>query len=114
MQNAGRSARETRRVLTEQRASSAGLDAYQLHAVIADERVEQTDRVAASSDAGKSGIRQAAFALQNLGARLDANHAMKVANHYRIRMRSQSGTQQVIGIVNVRHPVAHRLANGVL
>src|SRR5436190_21277202 len=101
-------------MLAEQPASSAGFDADQLDVLVADEGVEQADGIAASTDASESSIRQAAFLFQNLSVRLDSNHAMEIADHHRIRMRSQRGTQQVIGIVNVRHPIAHGFANGVL
>ena len=63
---------------------------------IAEERVEHADGVAASADAGKNRIGQAAFALQNFGARLLADHAMKIAHHHRIRMRAQRRAEQVM------------------
>ena len=96
------------------RAAPTGFDANQLDAFVADKRVEQADGIAAPADAGVQRIRQAALSLKNLGARLNADHTMKVADHDWIRMCTQRGTEEVISIVDVGHPVAHGFADGVL
>ena len=59
-----------------------------------------------------SGRRPSRF--ENLRPRLLADHSMEIANHHRIRMRSQRGAEQVIRIRDVRHPIAHRFADCVL
>ena len=93
VQDARRPTRETRGVLAQLRAASAGLNADQFHIFVADECMEQANGIAAAADASESGIRQAAFALENLGARFDADHAMEIADHHGIWMCAQRGAQ---------------------
>ena len=56
---------------------------------------------------------QAAFLLENLLLHLDADAAMEVAHHGRVRMRAESAAEQVVGGADVGDPVAHGLADGV-
>ena len=61
-------------------ASPAGLDADELDALVADEGREDADRVGAAADAGDDAVGQAALALEDLRARLVADHALQVAH----------------------------------
>ena len=98
--------------LTQAPASS--LNAHHLHLGVRDEIIEQPDRVASAAHAGEKVIRQASGGFQNLPARFLADHAMEFAHHHRIRMRPQHGAEQVMGMFDVRDPVAHGLVDGVL
>src|SRR5690606_15864748 len=50
-------------------AAARRFDADQAHALVCNERMKQPDRVGAAADAGHDGVRQTAFALQNLRPR---------------------------------------------
>jgi len=65
-------------------------DSQQFHVRIVQKCVEQTNRVGSASDACDEQVRQAFFGFQNLRARFDADHAVKIAHHHRVRMRSQT------------------------
>ena len=73
-------------------------------------------RMIAQSSAASARLHadQPAFFLQYLLLHLDADHALKVAYHGRIRMRPQRAAQQIISRPDVGHPVPHGLADGVL
>jgi hypothetical protein len=57
---------------------------------------------------------QAVGLLLNLGPRLKADHALKVAHHGREGMRSGCGTEAVVRVVGVGDPVPEGLVDGVL
>ena len=81
---------------------------------IVEERVEDADGVAAAADAGDDRVGQPAGLLQDLRARLAADHRLELAHHQRIRMRAEHRAEQVVGVADVGDPVAHRLVDGVL
>ena len=105
--------REARRVLAQFGAPASGLDADHLHFAVADEIIEQADRVAPAAHTGEQVIRQAAGRLQDLPARFLADHAVELAHHHGIRMRPEHRPQQVVSVMDVRHPVAHGFVDGV-
>ncbi len=47
-------------------------------------------------------------------ARFAADDRLKLANHQRIGMRAERRAEQVIGVADIGHPVAHGLVDGVL
>src|ERR1700691_1202345 len=86
VQNTGRTTGEARGMRTKFRAAPARLYSNQSHAGIAKKSVEDSDAVAAATDAGEYRIRQPLFAFENLAARLFSGHAVKIAHHHRIGM----------------------------
>ena len=50
----------------------------------------------------------------DLLARFAADHRLELADHQRIRMRAERRAEQVVRVVDVRDPVAHRLVDRVL
>jgi hypothetical protein len=82
--------------------------------VVVEERVEQADGVRAAADAGDQRVGQAALHFQDLLARLAADHRLEVAHHFRIGVRAGRRADQVVGRLDVGHPVAERLVHGVL
>src|ERR1700733_10081266 len=96
VQHAGRATRESRRMCSQFRAGATGLHSDQSDALIAEECVKNTDRVAAAADTRKDRIGQASLALENLAARLFADDAVKIADHHGVGMRSQRGPEQVM------------------
>ena len=95
-------------------ALAAGLDADQSNVAVVEEAVEDADRVAAAADAGDDDVRQPADLLEHLPPRLPADHRLELADHQRIGMRSERGSEQVVGVADVGDPVAHRLVDRVL
>ena len=81
---------------------------------LADEPVEQPDRVRAAADAGEGEVRQPALDLDDLGRRLVADPALEVADDRRVRVRPHRRAEDVVGRLDVRDPVAHRLVDRVL
>ena len=114
LQHAGDAAREARGVTARRDRLAAGLDADQPHLRVVDERIEDADRVAAAADARDHRVRQAPGLLEDLRARLAADHRLELAHHQRIRMRAERRPEQVVRVARRRHPVAHRLVDRVL
>ena len=52
--------------------------------------------------------------LQALRSRFAADHRLELANHQRIRMRTERRAEQVVRVFGTGHPVAHRLVDRVL
>ena len=59
-------------------------------------------------------IRQPPLDGRDLRRRLVADPALEVAHDRRVRVRAHRRTQDVVGRLDVRHPVAHRLVDRVL
>ena len=106
--------RERRRVLAGLHPGAARLDSVQRDVRVVQERVEQPHRVRASSDAGDAGVGQAALQIEHLRAGLAPDHGVEVAHHHRIGMRARHRADDVVRVVDVAHPVAHRLVERIL
>ena len=114
MQDAGAAAIQGRRVLTGFDTVARRLDANQAHTLVIDEGMEQADRIRPAANTGHHRVRQAAFALQYLRAGLNADHALKVADHFRIGVRTRRRADAIECVVDIRHPVAQGLVHRIL
>ena len=76
--------------------------------------MEQAHRVGAAADAGDQRIRQTAFGLLHLLARLVADDALEIAHHHRIGMRARDRADAIERVLDIRDPVAQRLVHRVL
>ncbi len=85
-----------------------GLHADQLDLLVAHERDEDADRVRAAADAGDHARGQPAEPLEDLGARLVADHALEVAHQRRERRGPDGGADHVVRVADVGDPVADR------
>src|SRR5438105_13915318 len=92
---------------------SARLDADQFHRFVADKRIEHSRRVAAATDAGDDGVGQAADLLQALLARLVTDDRLKVPDDERERVRPDYAADDVVSMLDRRHPVAQGLVDGI-
>src|SRR5947199_7329261 len=101
-------------VQAQLRARAAGFDANHTNTLIAEERIEQPNRVRAAPDARDERVGQTPFAFKNLRARFAADDALKLANHERVRVRPERAPQKVVGVRDVRNPVAQRLVDRIL
>ena len=114
LQHADRAGGEPRRVAARGDGLAARLDPDQPHAGIVDEPVEDARRVAAAAHAGDDRGRQPAGLLQDLTPRLLPDDRLELPHHQRVGMRTENRPQQIAGVADVGHPVAHRLVDGVL
>src|SRR3712207_117109 len=75
--------------------------------------MEKTDGVASAPDARHELLREASDLIQDLSSGLVSDHALKIANHHRVRMRAKGRAQKIITGFDIGDPVTHRLANGI-
>ena len=114
MQDPGRAAEDGRGVAAGVHAVPGGLGDRQTDRRFADEPGEQADRVRAAADARDREVRQSTLDVLELGGGLVADPALEVAHDGRIRVRAHRRAEDVVGRLDVRHPVAHRLVDRVL
>src|SRR5439155_18128255 len=88
-----------------------GLDPYEPNVRVVDEAGEHPDRIRAAADTGHDGVGQPPLRLQDLGTRLAPDHRLQLPHDRRVRMRSDAGADQVVRRLDVRDPVANRLAD---
>src|SRR5437762_3954042 len=102
-----------RRVLTCVETSSRRLDANELHGWVRDEWMKDSHRVRATpntcNDRGWSSPRD----LMHLRFGFAPDDRLKVANHARVRCRTDDRADDVIAVVDVGYPVTYRFAGGV-
>ena len=91
-----------------------GLAAQQFDARVIDESRERADRVGTAAHAGHDDVGQTPLGGQQLGARLVADHALKVSHELREGVRASGRSEDVVGRLDVGHPVAERLVNCIL
>ena len=114
MEDAGRPAEDRRGVAPGLDAVAGRLDDDEPDRRLADEPCEQADRVRAATDTRHRHVRQAPFHGLELRGSLIADPALQVAHDRRVRVRPHRRSEDVVRIADVRHPVAHRLVDGVL
>ena len=76
--------------------------------------MEQPHRVGAAADAGDRRVGQPALGFLQLLLGLFADHRLEVAHHHRIGMRTGDRADEVVGVLDIGDPVAHRLVHRVL
>src|SRR5437899_2631774 len=90
-----------RSVFTKRIAAASGLYTNQPHSFICDERMKQANRIRAATDACNQRARQFPRRRQNLFARFASDHALEIAYHQGVRMRSKRTAQQVVSVVDI-------------
>src|SRR5712691_9412242 len=81
---------------------------------IVQEAGEDPDRVRAAADARDDDLRQPAFGLAELLARLAADHGLQLALDLRVWSGADARADQIVRRLDVRDPVANRLARCLL
>ena len=114
VQDPGRTSRHGGRVPAGRNPLARCLCHREANGGLTDEARQESDGVGASADARQGQIRQPAFGRQQLSGRLIADDPLQIADEDRIRVRSHCRSQDVVRGLDVRHPVAHRLVDGVL
>ena len=89
------------------------LHANQLHLGLGDIGVKNSHGVGAAADAGDDGVGLASGKLLHLHDAFFADHRLEVAHHHRIGMRAGHCADDVEGVLDVGHPVAHRFVERV-
>src|ERR671916_1364388 len=87
------------------------LDAHDSQAPAPHERAKGPDGVRACADAGDYGVRVPTEPLSGLQLYLPADNRLKVAHYVRVRGRTHDAADDVVRILNVRHPVPDRLVH---
>ena len=113
MQHAGTSGRQRGRVPACGKTGTTRFAPDQAHVRVADVRVENPHRVGAAAHARENRIGLPADQLGQLGETFATNHGIEVAHHHRVRMRACYGTDDVKRVLDIGHPVAHRLVERV-
>ena len=114
MEDAGRAAEDRRGVPAGLDPVAGRLDDREADRRLADEPREQADRVRAAADAGEGEVGQPALDASELGRGLVADPALEVAHDRGVRVRAHRRAEDVVGRLDVRDPVAHRLVDRVL
>jgi hypothetical protein len=94
--------------------STGGFHADESHRVVVDEPGEEPDGVRAPADARDDGVREPVVRLEHLLARLAADHCLQLSHDARVRRRPDTRADEVVRRLDVRDPVANRLARRLL
>src|SRR5918994_4181424 len=89
------------------------LDADEPDILSPDERVKCPYSVRACADAGDDGVGGAAETLAALGLYLHPYNGLEVAHDPRVRRWADDAPYNVVGVLDVRHPVPYGLVDGV-
>ena len=95
-------------------AAPGRLDAHEANALVVDEAGEDPDRVRPASHARDDRVGEPALRVEHLLSRLAADHRLELADELGVRRRPDAGADHVVGRLDVRDPVADRLAGRLL
>ena len=104
---------QRRSVIVAVQPQTAGFNTVHSHFGMFDVRVEQTDRIGTTANAGNQRIRLAAELLNTLTLYFAADHTLEITHQHRVRVRPRRGTDDVESIIDVGYPVAHGFVHGV-
>lgn len=93
---------------------TARLDTNEPDALVPDEIVERSNSITSTSDTRHHGVGQLALLFRQLRLDLSSNDSLEIADNGRERVRANCRSDQVMRVVEPRHPLAHRLIDGVL
>src|SRR4029450_4930727 len=86
------------------------LDTDQPHVRVVEEACEEADRVRAAAHAGDDCVRKPTLGRENLLTCLAADDGLQLTDELGVGMWSNTGADHVVGRLDVRDPVADRLA----
>src|SRR4026209_1297026 len=114
LQDTRLSSGKTRGMFSAREPQAAGLNADHFYLLVPDECMEESYGIAAPADAGNQAIRQPAFCSKNLPPGFTSDDGLEIPDHHRIGMGSEHRTEYVVGCADIRRPIPHGLADGVL
>lgn len=113
VQDALGAAGERGRVSVGVQTVASGLDAEKLDRGVLGEGVEHAHGVGATADAGHDGVWELALELEHLGPSLVADDGLESADNGWEWVGPDGGADNVMGRVELDHPGAHGLVDGV-
>mmetsp|Transcript_20706 Transcript_20706/g.65502 ORF Transcript_20706/g.65502 Transcript_20706/m.65502 type:complete len:480 (+) Transcript_20706:426-1865(+) len=114
VQHAGGAQRQRGGVAVGVDAIARSLHAHEADLLIVDELVEEAHRVGAAAHARHEEVGLAVPLLEALAPRLGADDVVEVANHHGVGVGAGDGAEDVVGGLDVGHPVANGLRGGIL
>src|SRR6476660_6037681 len=90
LQHTWRSSGKSRRMFSARDSQTARFNTDHLHLLIPDKRMEESDGIAATADAGNETIRQPSFCRQDLSPSFPSDDGLEITNHHRIGMGPQN------------------------
>ena len=93
---------------------AGGFKTVQRDIRIVEEGMEDANGVRAAAYARRDGVWQAAGQVEHLLACFFADDLLEVTHHRRERMRPGNGSENVVGVFDVGHPVTHGLIDRIL
>lgn len=113
VQNAWGPVSEGRRVIARCGTATTGFNADQSDGGVFDERIEHASGIAAPSDTRDDGIGKPTETRLALLSAFGADDALEVADHHREGVRPDHRADDVMGVFDARHPIAHGFVDGV-
>ena len=110
---AARVTRHAGSVLAHVRANATGFGTNQANVLVFDKRSEHADGVASATHAGDD-RGNVDVALGCLTFDFFTDDGLERANDIRERGRTEGGTEHVVGVLEIRGPVAHGFVHGIL
>jgi hypothetical protein len=101
-------------MLTRSNAVAPGLYPNEAYALIPDKGIEKPEGIGAPAYARHQRIGKAPEGVEALGSGFLADYGLKISDNHGIGMGAGDGANDVMGMVNVRHPISHGLIHGVL
>src|SRR5439155_26652469 len=99
--------------LAETWAVAPGPDADQLARLVANEWMKHAGRIAAAADTGDDHIGQPRDLIQALLPRLTADDRLKIPHDHRKRVRADHAAQDVMRVLDARHPIAQSFVDRI-
>lgn len=99
---------------TKTRTIATSFDTNQSHTFILDEIVEGTDGVTATTDTSDNRIGKLANLFKQLLLDFSTDNSLVVSHNGGERMRTDGGSDTVVGVCKVSDPVSHSLVDGIL
>ena len=93
---------------------TCGLDADETHLGVVEEAREEPDGVRAAADARDDSVWEPLVYLEHLRAGFPTDDGLQLSHDARVRRRADAGADQVVRRLDVRDPVADRLARRLL
>src|ERR1043165_165279 len=90
LQHTRRSSCKSRRMFSARDTQTARFNTAHLNLLIPDKRIEESDGIAPTTDAGDEAIRQPALFRQDLSPSLTSNDRLEITDHHRIGMGTQN------------------------
>ena len=93
---------------------TARLETVETNLGVVDELGERSDGIRPTTDTCTNGVGKASNPIKALLTGLRRNDPLKLSHQFRERVWPRSGTDEVVGVLNMGHPISHGLVHGIL